>query len=96
MVRGRSSEVERQLPKLNVVGSIPIARSISTRLNDESGMSVAVDQGSAEEAGRANRLGFWLVGSAVGLLVAAGLLLWGRHGEAVFGDTVIAALAWCF
>jgi hypothetical protein len=26
--RGRSSEVERQLPKLNVVGSIPIARSI--------------------------------------------------------------------
>lgn len=25
--RGRSSEVERQLPKLNVVGSIPIARS---------------------------------------------------------------------
>src|SRR3954469_23488036 len=26
-VRGRSSEVERQLPKLNVVGSIPIARS---------------------------------------------------------------------
>ena len=27
-MRGRSSEVERQLPKLNVVGSIPIARSI--------------------------------------------------------------------
>jgi hypothetical protein len=25
--RGRSSVVERQLPKLNVVGSIPIARS---------------------------------------------------------------------
>ena len=25
--RGCSSEVERQLPKLNVVGSIPIARS---------------------------------------------------------------------
>ena len=27
-VSGRSSVVERQLPKLNVVGSIPIARSI--------------------------------------------------------------------
>ena len=27
--RGRSSEVERQLPKLNVVGSIPIARSMA-------------------------------------------------------------------
>jgi hypothetical protein len=26
-VGGRSSVVERQLPKLNVVGSIPIARS---------------------------------------------------------------------
>ena len=25
--RGRSSEVERQLPKLNVEGSIPFARS---------------------------------------------------------------------
>ena len=30
--RGRSSVVERQLPKLNVVGSIPIARS--NRFND--------------------------------------------------------------
>ncbi len=29
-------------------------------------------------------------------LVGAGLLLWARHGAAVFGDTVIAALAWCF
>jgi hypothetical protein len=29
--RGRSSEVERQLPKLNVVGSIPIARSNISR-----------------------------------------------------------------
>jgi hypothetical protein len=28
VLRGRSSVVERQLPKLNVVGSIPIARSI--------------------------------------------------------------------
>ena len=27
LIRGRSSVVERQLPKLNVVGSIPIARS---------------------------------------------------------------------
>lgn len=30
-VRGRSSVVERQLPKLNVVGSIPIARSKFSR-----------------------------------------------------------------
>jgi hypothetical protein len=30
-VRGRSSVVERQLPKLYVVGSIPIARSITLK-----------------------------------------------------------------
>ena len=32
-MRGRSSEVERQLPKLNVVGSIPIARSNPPQAN---------------------------------------------------------------
>jgi hypothetical protein len=34
----------------------------------------------------------------VGLsLVAAGALLWSRHGSAVFVDNpVLAALAWCF
>ena len=31
LVGGRSSVAERQLPKLNVVGSIPIARSKKTR-----------------------------------------------------------------
>jgi hypothetical protein len=34
--------------------------------------------------------------AAVALFVAAGLLLWSRHGEAVFSDYVTAALAWCF
>ncbi|HEY7383430.1 MAG TPA: hypothetical protein VH743_07150 [Beijerinckiaceae bacterium] len=29
-------------------------------------------------------------------LVIAGLLLWWRHGPAVFNDFVLAALAWCF
>jgi hypothetical protein len=29
-------------------------------------------------------------------LVGAGLFLWERHGAAVFSDTVLAALAWCF
>jgi hypothetical protein len=37
-----------------------------------------------------------LIGAAVGSLVAAGLLLWGSRGDAVFGDMVLAALAWCF
>jgi hypothetical protein len=37
-----------------------------------------------------------LVLGAIACLVGAGLLLWSRQGEAVFGDMVIAALAWCF
>jgi hypothetical protein len=37
-----------------------------------------------------------LAGAAVGCLLVAGILLWASRGEAVFGDTVLAALAWCF
>ena len=37
-----------------------------------------------------------LAAAAVVCLVAAGLLLWGSRGDAVFSDTVLAALAWCF
>ena len=48
--RGRSSVVERQLPKLNVVGSIPIARSISSLT-----AAKASPQGNAVIAGRAAR-----------------------------------------
>ncbi len=40
--------------------------------------------------------GHALAAAAVGCLVVAGLLLWSRQGEAVFSDTVLAALAWCF
>lgn len=43
-------------------------------------------------SGRAKRL--LVVGA--GALVLLGLLLWGLRGEAVFSDTVLAALAWCF
>ena len=45
---------------------------------------------------RTSRSGWTLIAAAVALLVAAGLLLWSRHGAAVFSDTVLAALAWCF
>jgi len=44
----------------------------------------------------AGRTGLMLVLASVGLLVAAGLLLWARNGDAVFGDMILAALAWCF
>jgi hypothetical protein len=37
-----------------------------------------------------------LTAAAVGCLLLAGILLWGSRGEAVFGDMVLAALAWCF
>ena len=37
-----------------------------------------------------------LVSAAVACLVLAGLLLWASRGDAVFGDVVLAALAWCF
>ena len=59
-------------------------------------MRVTVEPSSAGEGGRANRLAVWLVAAAAGLFVAAGLLLWARHGDAVFNDYLVAALAWCF
>jgi hypothetical protein len=29
-------------------------------------------------------------------LIGAGALMWWRNGAAIFTDTVLAALAWCF
>lgn len=40
--------------------------------------------------------GRWLIGLAAAGLLAAGLALWSRHGDAVFTDVILAALAWCF
>ncbi len=57
-------------------------------------MNPMADRASGIE--RTSRSGRVLVASAVAFLVAAGLLLWWRHGAAVFSDTVLAALAWCF
>ena len=37
-----------------------------------------------------------LVVSAAVLFVAAGGLLWWRHGATVFSDMVLAGIAWCF
>jgi hypothetical protein len=39
--RGRSSEVERQLPKLNVAGSIPAGRSKNTHEFNDFLMSIS-------------------------------------------------------
>ena len=59
-------------------------------------MSVAAEHRSLGAERRPNRPAL-LAGAAVVLcLVAAGLLLWSQHGAAVFSDTVLAALAWCF
>jgi hypothetical protein len=59
-------------------------------------MSVAAERRDLEAERRPSRAPLLVTAAAVLCLVGAGLLLWGRHGAAVFGDTVIAALAWCF
>jgi hypothetical protein len=52
---------------------------------------------SGEEATRAvGWAGRTLMIGSVVSLCAAGLLLWSERGAAVFTDTVLAALAWCF
>ena len=50
---------------------------------------------AADAVGRPTGL---LVASAVGALFlsVAGAALWWLRGEAVFTDTVLAALSWCF
>ena len=59
-------------------------------------MSAAVDHRSLAPARRPHRLAVGIAAAAALCLVGAGLLLWSRHGAAVFSDTVMAALAWCF
>lgn len=69
----------------------PIARS------DRETMTVVTDDRTLEPAApRPSRPALILTAAAALCLVAAGLLLWGRHGGAVFGDVVLAGLAWCF
>ncbi len=59
-------------------------------------MSVVAEQSGLNPARRSHRLALAVIAAAVLCLVAAGLLLWARHGAAIFSDTVLAALAWCF
>ena len=47
-------------------------------------------------APRPGRLAPLLLAGAGLAFVAAGSLLWWRHGAAVFTDFAVAALAWCF
>jgi uncharacterized iron-regulated membrane protein len=59
-------------------------------------MSVVAEHRSLEAERRPGRPALLLAGAAALCLVGAGLLLWWRHGDAVFSDTVLTALAWCF
>lgn len=56
----------------------------------------ASPQIETQEAVPAPRLGLWLLAGGVGLLLAAGLLLWWREGDRLFTDGLIAALLACF
>jgi len=42
------------------------------------------------------RPALWAVGGAVGVVAAAAILLWSYYGSAVFYETVMAGLAFCF
>jgi hypothetical protein len=52
--------------------------------------------GSIGAERRLSRPALIMTAAAALCLIGAGLLLWGRHGTAVFSDTVLAAIAWCF
>ncbi|HEY8566974.1 MAG TPA: hypothetical protein VIL65_15865 [Beijerinckiaceae bacterium] len=56
---------------------------------------MSAETSTAAPAG-SRRLGVVLLIGSVVALVAAGALLWSRHGAAVFSDMVVAAIAWCF
>ena len=59
-------------------------------------MSVVAEHRDLEPERRSNRAALLVAAAAALCLAGAGLLLWARHGAAVFSDTVLAALAWCF
>ena len=59
-------------------------------------MSVAAERQNAAPTQGPNILLFWLGGGASICLLGAGGLMWWRYGPAVFVDTVLAGLAWCF
>ncbi len=59
-------------------------------------MGVVTEQQGVEPARRSYRPALGIAAVAALCLVGAGVLLWRRHGAAVFSDTVMAALAWCF
>ena len=59
-------------------------------------MSMAAEQIGCASVRRRDCPALIVAAAAALCLVGAGLLLWWRHGAAVFSDTVLAALAWCF
>ena len=75
---------------------------IADRTEAEGGASDWAEERMNAEAERSgsepspSRLGRALIGAAVACVVAAGILLWSRHGDAVFSDMVLTAVAWCF
>ena len=59
-------------------------------------MNVLAEYRDPQVTRRSSRRALLVSVAAALCLIGAGLLLWWRHGAAVFSDTVLAALAWCF
>ena len=59
-------------------------------------MSNSSGSGAATPDMSTARTGLRLAGAAIACLAAAGLLLWWQQGEAIFGQYLVGALAWCF
>jgi hypothetical protein len=59
-------------------------------------VEIAAGDDKTRSAAPPSRAGALLLGLGGLALVATGALLWWKNGAAVFTDTVLAALAWCF
>ncbi len=95
---GRSSVVERQLPKLYVEGSIPFARSKYTLNLIRNAPVTPPNDPTIEISANPTAVHYfartlWLA-SGLGA-VLAGLILWSARGERVFSDLVSATISWC-
>lgn len=64
-------------------------------MNPMPGTSSSLDPARAGASGRTHPLVPWAIAALGGALLAAAVLLWVRHGTAVFFDIMTAGIAAC-